>query len=231
MNCNTPRQNFHSISVFGKSETFIPRRIYCVGANYKKHVLEMGLPGRENPFYFMKPSDAIVPVHADNSASLPYPSKTKDFHYEVELVVVIGKGGSNINVNSAYKHIFGVAVGLDMTRRDLQKKLRDKRQPWELAKAFDFSAPIGQVHMMNDLPNIQDLDISLQVNGEVKQSSNTSNMIFSVNEIISDLSNFFTLEPGDLLFTGTPEGVGPVQKGDEINAQIENLSSLKVKII
>ena len=191
----------------------------------------MGLPGRENPFYFMKPSDAIVPVHADKSASLPYPSKTKDFHHEVELVVVIGKGGSNINVNSAHKHIFGVAVGLDMTRRDLQKKLRDKRQPWELAKAFDFSAPIGQVHMMNELPNIQDLDISLQVNGEVKQSSNTSNMIFSVNEIISDLSNFFTLEPGDLLFTGTPEGVGPVQKGDEINAQIENLSSLKIKII
>lgn len=191
----------------------------------------MGLPGRENPFYFMKPSDAIVPIHADKSASLPYPSKTKDFHHEVELVVVIGKGGSKINVNSAHKHIFGVAVGLDMTRRDLQKKLRDKRQPWELAKAFDFSAPIGQVHMMNELPNIQDLDISLQVNGEVKQSSNTSNMIFSVNEIISDLSNFFTLEPGDLLFTGTPEGVGPVQKGDEINAQIENLSSLKVNII
>ena len=231
LNCNIPKQNFHSISIFGKPESFIPRRIYCVGANYKKHVLEMGLPGRENPFYFMKPSDAIVPVNSDTFANLPYPLKTNDYHHEVELVVVIGKEGRNISVSSAHEYIFGVAVGLDMTRRDLQKKLRNKRQPWELAKAFDFSAPLGQVHIIEDIPNIQDLDIFLEVNGEVKQDSNTSNMIFSVNEIISDLSQFFSLVPGDLLFTGTPEGVGPVKKGDEIIAKVENLSSLRVKIV
>ncbi|MFL2656266.1 MAG: fumarylacetoacetate hydrolase family protein [Burkholderiaceae bacterium] len=231
MNCNITKQNFHSISIFEEAKSFIPRRIYCVGANYKKHVLEMGLPGRENPFYFMKPSDAIVPVSSDEFVNLPYPSMTNDLHHEIELVVVIGKEGNNIAFSDAQEYIFGVAVGLDMTRRDLQKKLRQKRQPWELAKAFDFSAPISQVHNIKQISNIQDLDISLELNGVVKQNSNTSNMIFSVNEIISDLSQFFTLAPGDLLFTGTPEGVGPVTKGDKIVARVQNLCPLKVKII
>ena len=231
LNCNIPKQNFHSIPVFGKSQTFLPRRVYCVGANYRKHVLEMGLPGRENPFYFMKPADSIMPVCSDKFVNLPYPPKTNEFHHEVELVVVIGKEGKNISLNCAQQHIFGLAVGLDMTRRDLQKKLREKSQPWELAKAFDFSAPISKVHISDQITNIQDLKIDLQINGIIKQSSNTSNMIFSVNEIICDLSQYFTLFPGDLLFTGTPEGVGPVEKGDEIVAEIENLSALRVKII
>lgn len=191
----------------------------------------MGLPGREKPFYFMKPSDAIIPTLTNCFVDLPYPSETADFHHEVELVVVIGKEGKNIPIESAQNHIFGLAVGLDMTRRDLQKQLREKKQPWELAKAFDFSAPLGQVYEINQIENIQDLDISLEINGIIKQKSNTSNMIFSANEIISDLSNYFLLVPGDLIFTGTPEGVGPVIKGDNISAQIGNLGSLKVNVV
>ena len=146
-------------------------------------------------------------------------------------MVVIGKEGRDISPSSAHEYIFGVAVGLDMTRRDIQKKLREKKQPWELAKAFDCSAPLGQVHSIKQIKTIQDLNISLEINGSFKQNSNTSNMIFSVNEIISDLSRYFTLAPGDLLFTGTPEGVGPVKRGDKVVAKIEDLSPLRVKII
>ncbi len=191
----------------------------------------MGLPGRESPFYFMKPSDAVISISPNKVFHLPFPPATIDFHHEVELVIIIGKEGHNISVENAKNFIFGLAVGLDMTRRDLQNKLREKKQPWELSKSFDFSAPIGLVHTFENNVDLQNLNISLELNGIVKQKSNTSNMIFSVQEIISDLSKYFTLRSGDLLFTGTPEGVGPVNRGDIISANVAGLSSLKVKLI
>ena len=231
MNCNIPEHNFHSISVYGLKEAFFPRRIFCVGANYSKHVQEMGLPGRENPFYFMKPSESIVQSPPSEVAKIPFPNNTDDYHHEVELVVVIGKEGSNIAVESAHESIFGLAVGLDMTKRDLQKKLREKKQPWEISKSFDYSAPLGLIHPFDIDFCTSNLEISLKVNGVTKQKSNTSNMIFSVNEIISNLSEFFRLQPGDLIYTGTPEGVGSVFRGDVLSAEISGLSKLEVEII
>ena len=231
LHCNIPKNNFHLLSVFGSSENFYPRRIYCVGANYLKHVSEMGLPGREKPFYFMKPSDSVIQTSREKIINLPYPTETNDFHHEVELVIVIGKEGRNITVESAKEFIFGTAVGLDMTKRDLQKKLREKKQPWELSKAFDFSAPIGLLHPFDQKKDLLDLEISLELNGVIKQKSDTSKMIFSVDQIISDLSKYSKLYPGDLLFTGTPEGVGPVERGDRIFAEIKGLSPMNIKIV
>lgn len=225
-----PHPSLLELEIYGTTEIFTPRRVYCVGANYRKHIEEMGLPGREKPFYFMKPSDALVIANPNETTKINFPPVTKSLHHEVELVTFIGKKGHNLNLKQSKDCIFGCAVGLDMTRRDIQNTLREKRQPWELAKAFDQSAPIGLIHDFESIKDITNLDISLSVNGKIRQKSNTSNMIYSTYEIISDLSKYFTLYPGDIIFTGTPEGVGSVVKGDIINAEIESISPIKLKI-
>ena len=210
-----------------------PSRVFCVGANYKKHVEEMGLPGRESPFYFMKPREALIQGNGSSVVDVDYPSQTKELDYEVELVVLVGKYGAMIPQEKALEFVSGLGVGIDFTRRDIQRKLRDKNQPWELSKAFEQSAPLGPFISPEKISSSilsLELDISLSVNGKIKQQANTRDMIFSVSEIISDLSAFFTLLPGDLIFTGTPEGVGPVFPGDALEAKIAELPCLSVAI-
>lgn len=187
-------------------------------------------PDREPPFFFCKPNDreSVVAVRANEIIDLPYPSKTSDYHYEVELVVAIGKGGQNIRPEDAESHIFGYTVGLDMTRRDLQAQMKAGGRPWEIGKAFDYSAPIGELHRISETGALSDAAIELSVNGETKQSSNISHLTWSVAETLAQLSELFTLHPGDLIFTGTPEGVGAVVKGDTIRAKIEGLTGITV---
>ncbi|MBB3118885.1 fumarylacetoacetate hydrolase family protein [Pseudoduganella violacea] len=222
------------LPVAGSAALFPVRRVYCVGRNYAGHAREMGSdPEREPPFFFCKPNDAraIVPVAAGVTAELPYPPQTANYHYECELVVAIGKGGSDIAVADAAEHIFGYAVGFDMTRRDLQFKMRDSGRPWEIGKAFDFSAPIGLLHRVEDAGDIGQAAITLDVDGERKQSSHISHLIWSVSETIANLSTLFRLEPGDLIFSGTPEGVGPVKPGQTLVGSVDGLGSLTVKIV
>ena len=215
------------------NEEYRPSRVFCVGANYKKHVEEMGLPGRESPFYFMKPREALIQGNGSSVVDVDYPSQTKELDYEVELVVLVGKYGAMVPKEKALEFVSGLGVGIDFTRRDIQRKLRDKNQPWELSKAFEQSAPVGPFispeNLSSSITSLE-LDISLSVNGKTKQQANTREMIFSVSEIISDLSAFFTLLPGDLIFTGTPEGVGPVFPGDVLEAKISELPCLSVAI-
>jgi fumarylpyruvate hydrolase len=216
--------------VLGQSERFPARRIYCVGRNYEEHAKEMGFTGREPPFFFLKPADALVVVNQGETGHMPYPSLTKNFHHEIELVVAIGTGGRNITAANAEKHIFGYAVGLDMTRRDLQIKMREQGRPWEIGKAFDYSAPIGLLHPKSDTGEMNSAEISLTVNGEVKQKSDISHLIWSVNETIAKLSTLFELHPGDLIFSGTPDGVGAVKTGDTMHGFIQGLSPVSVKV-
>lgn len=220
-----------ALPVAGSSDKYSVRRVYCVGRNYAAHAREMGSdPDREPPFFFCKPNDceSVVPVAANEIVDLPYPGLTSDYHYEVELVAAIGKGGRDIRAEDAQGHIFGYAVGLDMTRRDLQAQMRENGRPWEIGKAFDFSAPVGQLHRIGETGVLTDAVIELSVNGETKQSSNIKHLTWSVAETIAKLSEFFTLQPGDLIFTGTPEGVGAVVKGDTIRARVEGLSGITV---
>ncbi|WP_194726439.1 fumarylacetoacetate hydrolase family protein [Noviherbaspirillum malthae] len=219
-----------TIPVTGKDAVFPVRRIYCVGRNYVEHAQEMGFSGREAPFFFCKPSDSIVPVAYGETVSIPYPSETGNLHHEIELVVAIGKGGKNIAEDQAAKHIFGYAVGLDMTRRDLQMDLRKAGRPWELGKAFDQSAPIGPIHTIETTGEIARGAIQLAVNGEKRQSSDITKLIWNVNETIAYLSKYFELQPGDLIFTGTPEGVGAVKPNDLMTGSVEKLGEIRVKI-
>ena len=206
---------------------FPVHRIYCVGRNYAAHAREMGFdPDREEPFFFMKPADAVVP----DGGTVPYPPMTSDFQHEVELVVAIGKGGRDIAEATAMSHIFGYAVGLDMTRRDLQIQARSKGRPWDLGKGFDASAPCGKISTASEVRDLKKASISLLVNGETRQASDLAHMIWSVPEIIGYLSRFVTLAPGDLIYTGTPEGVGQVTRGDRLEARIEGLEVLSVRI-
>jgi fumarylpyruvate hydrolase len=206
---------------------FPVRRIFCVGRNYRAHAIEMGTdPDRELPFFFMKPADAIVP----NGSIIPYPSRTQNFHYEAELVVAIDKGGTNIPVSEATRHIFGYATGLDMTRRDLQLAARDAGRPWDMGKGFDHSAPISAIIPIAETGPLTSGKIKLKVNGVVRQSSDISLLIWSVDEVIADLSTYVTLAPGDLIYTGTPEGVGAVVAGDEMLVSIEGLPDLAIRI-
>ena len=203
-------------------------RIYCVGRNYAAHAHEMGVEiDREAPFFFLKPSDAIVP----NGAAIAYPRMTKNYHHEIELVVAIGDSGREVPVQKASDLIFGYAVGLDMTRRDLQLAARDKGRPWDTGKAFDQSAPCGAITPKSNLHDIGCGIIRLKVNGEVRQKSPISLLIWSVDEIIHWLSRFYDLMPGDLIYTGTPEGVGPVVPGDVLEAEIDGLQPLQVSIL
>jgi fumarylpyruvate hydrolase len=189
-------------------------------------------PDREPPFFFCKPNDdaSVVPVPAGETVGIPYPGQTANYHYEAELVVLIGQGGRDIAVEEAAKHIYGYAVGLDMTRRDLQMRMREQGRPWEIGKAFDFSAPVGPVRRRADAGEIDSGAITLEVNGETRQKSDIRNLIWSVNEVIANLSTLFALQPGDLIFTGTPEGVGPVQRGQTMHVRIDGLDPIAVRV-
>jgi len=221
-----------AIPVAGSHEQFAVRRVYCVGRNYAAHAREMGFdPDREPPFFFCKPADAIVPVADGQMLDLPYPAQTQNYHYEAELVAVIGKSGADIAVDDALNHVWGYAVGLDMTRRDLQMKMREMGRPWEIGKAFDASAPVGPIHRASEIGHPQQAGIWLTVNGETKQRSDVSQLIWSVAETVAYLSKFFRLEPGDVIFTGTPEGVGAVKPGDSMVTGVDGLGTLNVRII
>lgn len=219
-----------SVPVVGQSERFPVHRIYCVGRNYAEHAKEMGFTGREAPFFFMKPADAVVPAENVASVSMPYPSLTANLHHEIELVVAIGKGGKNIPAAQALEHVWGYAVGLDMTRRDLQNDMKKQGRPWCIGKAFEASAPIGAITPAAQAGDIANADIWLQVNGQDRQRSNVSQLIWNIAETIEVLSQAWELQPGDLIMTGTPEGVGAVQTGDILEGGITGLSPLRVNI-
>ena len=221
------------LPVEGSADLFPVRRVYCVGRNYAAHAREMGFdPDREPPFFFCKPNDdaSVVPVPAGSTATLPYPGQTANYHYEAELVVLIGQGGSDIAVADAKNHIYGYAVGLDMTRRDLQMKMREQGRPWEIGKAFDLSAPIGPVRPIAKAGEYNAGAITLEVDGQLRQKSDITNLIWSVSEIIANLSTLFKLQPGDVIFTGTPEGVGAVKPGETITVRIDGFEPLSVRI-
>ena len=207
--------------------SFPVRRIYCVGRNYADHVREMGGdPHREPPFFFGKPRDAAVP----GGGVIDHPPMTSDLHYEVELVVALGKGGSAIPAAEALDCVFGYAVGIDLTRRDLQARAKEKGQPWEMAKGFDQSAPVSALVPAGRAGHLRSGAIWLNVNGETRQRGDLSQMIWSVAEIISHLSAFVTLAPGDLIFTGTPAGVGPIVSGDRVRCGIDGLGELEIAL-
>ncbi len=212
-----------SVEVKGRSERFPVRRIFCVGRNYADHAREMGAdPLREPPFFFSKPADAIVP----NNVTIPYPPRTNNLHHEVELVIALRKAGKDIPVANALDHVFGFAVGNDLTRRDLQFAARDKGRPWDTSKGFDRSAPITAIAPVAANSPVSKGRIWLKVNGEVRQQADVSDMIWSVPEIIAELSTLFELMPGDLIYTGTPAGVSAVKAGDRIEGGIDGLDTL-----
>ena len=220
------------IPIVGSDEMFPVRRIYCIGRNYAAHAREMGSdPTREPPFFFQKPTDAIQFVAAGTVADHPYPSLTKNYHYEAELVAVLNKGGRNIPVGKALEYVYGYTLGLDMTRRDLQRAMGDEKKPWEIGKSFDRSAPIGAVHKLAQTGHFTQGAIWLKVNGTTKQNANLNQMIWSVAEQISKLSEANELLPGDIIYSGTPENVGPVVRGDVIEMHIDGLPNLSVKIV
>jgi fumarylpyruvate hydrolase len=218
-----------AVPVFGSTARFPVHRIYCVGRNYLGHTIEVGESSREAPFFFQKPADAVLPVDA-RSAEMAFPSMTSNLHHEVELVVAIGQGGRDIPAVQALAHVFGYAVGLDMTRRDLHEEMRQQRRPWSIAKGFDASAPIGPITAAEQVPDIMNAALRLDVNGKVRQSGNVNQMIRSVAEIIAHLSRGWALQPGDLIFTGTPPGVGPVEPGDVLTAWGEGLAPFTLHI-
>ncbi len=219
-----------SAAVHGSAGRFPVRRIFCVGRNYAEHAVEMGYSGREAPFFFMKPADALVPVEAGCTGTLPYPSLTKDLHHEVELVTALGRGGRNIEAHEALKHVWGYAVGLDMTRRDLQNDMKKAGRPWCIAKGFEASAPIGPITPAGELSGIDVAAIDLHVNGTLRQASHIDRMIWSVAEIIAHLSAAWALVPGDLIYTGTPQGVAAVVPGDLLEARVEGLQTLRLRV-
>ncbi len=219
-----------TVPVVGQSARFPVHRIYCVGRNYEDHAKEMGFTGREPPFFFMKPADAALVVNAGVTATLPYPSLTQNFHHEIELVVAIGKGGRNIAGANARAHIYGYAVGLDMTRRDLQGDMKKQGRPWCIGKGFDFSAPIAPITPVAQAGDVEHAGIYLQVNGQDRQRGNVSQLIWNIAETIEHLSAAWELQPGDLIYTGTPAGVGPVVVGDVMEGGVEGLTPLKLRV-
>ena len=221
-----PAWEVPSLPVVGSDDVFPVRRIYCVGRNYAAHAREMGMDERDPPFFFMKPPDAIV----QNNSTIPYPVQTKNYHYEGELVACIGKGGSNIPVDKANDHIFGYAVGLDMTRRDVQIASREMGRPWDMGKGFDQSGPCSAIVPAAKIGHPTKGEVSTKVNGVYKQKGDIADMIWSTPECISYLSGLMRLEPGDLLMTGTPEGVGPVVSGDDILVHVDGVCDLHIKI-
>jgi fumarylpyruvate hydrolase len=219
-----------SLPIQGETAQFPVHRVYCVGRNYAEHAKEMGFTGREPPFFFLKPADALLIVPEGSTGEMPYPSLTQNLHHEIELVVAIGKGGRNIPAAQAMAHVYGYAVGLDMTRRDLQNDMKKQGRPWCIGKAFDHSAPVGPLVPAAQVAKLDQADIRLEVNGTTKQHSQISQLIWNVAETIEHLSTAWMLMPGDLIFTGTPEGVGSVQAGDVMTGHITGLPTLNVAI-
>lgn len=216
-----------SVEIQGLQERFPVRRIFCVGRNYAAHAREMGQDEREPPFFFTKPAYAIVPNHA----SIPYPSRTANLHYEIELVVAIGKSGRHIPVDQALEYVYGYAVGNDLTRRDLQFEARDKGRPWDTGKGFDRSAPITAIAPVASVGHFSQANIWLKVNGEMRQDADVADLIWSVPEVIAELSTLFELAPGDLIYTGTPAGVGPIKAGDRLEGGVTGLENLFTTIV
>lgn len=219
-----------SVPIVGTQDRFPVHRVYCVARNYEEHAREMGFPSNEPPFFFLKPTDALLVVDAGTQGTLPYPSLTHNLHHEVELVVVIGKGGKNIAASEAHQHIYGYAVGLDMTRRDLQNEMKKQGRPWCIAKAFDLGAPIGPITAADQMGDLSNSEIFLQVNGQPRQRSRVANMIWNAAHVIEHLSRAWELQAGDLIYTGTPEGVGPVVAGDTLQAGVTGLTPITVTI-
>ncbi|MCR9107974.1 fumarylacetoacetate hydrolase family protein [Marivita sp. XM-24bin2] len=216
-----------ALPVAGQETLFPVRRIYCIGRNYAAHAIEMGHdPDREDPFFFQKNPDNLDP-----SGRFPYPPKTSDVHHEAEMLVALKSGGRNISVSSALDHVFGYGLALDMTRRDLQGIAKKAGRPWEIGKAFEHSAPCGPVHPVSDVGHLDAGRVELKVNGEVRQEGDLNQMIWKVPEMISYLSEYFELAPGDVILSGTPSGVGPVEKGDTLDLSIEGLGSLTVSVV
>ena len=219
-----------SVPVNGTAARFPVHRVYCVGRNYEEHAKEMGFTGREPPFFFLKPADCVVVVEAGQTGSIPYPSLTKNFHHEIELVVAIGTGGKNILAADAHQHIFGYAVGLDMTRRDLQGEMKKAGRPWCIGKAFDHSAPIGPITVVAEAGDVSNAELFVQVNGQDRQRSNVSKLIWNIAETIEALSAAWELQPGDLIYSGTPEGVAAVVSGDTMVGGVAGLTPLTVTV-
>jgi fumarylpyruvate hydrolase len=209
---------------------FPVHRIYCVGRNYAEHAQEMGFTGREPPFFFLKPADTVVPVPFGETGQIDYPSATSDFHHEIELVVAIGVGGRDIAAADAPRHIWGYAVGLDMTRRDRQSEMKKQGRPWSIGKAFDQSAPVSPIVPIARPGELTKGAITLTVNGQPRQKGDLAELIWNVNETIEQLSAAWTLQPGDLVFTGTPAGVGAVVRGDVMEGRIAGLGTLRVQV-
>lgn len=221
-----PSWELTSLPVVDNEDRFPVRRIYCIGRNYAEHAKEMGMDERDPPFFFMKPTDAIV----QNGAKIPYPPQTKNYHYEGELVVAIGGSASSISVADANNCIYGYGVGLDMTRRDVQIAAREMGRPWDMGKGFDNSAPCSEILPVTKIGHPEEGRIRLAVNGETKQDADIKDMIWNVPESISYLSGLVTLEAGDLIMTGTPAGVGPVISGDTIVVSVEGVTELTCTI-
>ena len=211
--------------------SFPVHRVYCVGRNYAEHAVEMGFTGREPPFFFLKPADAVVAVPDGETGQIDYPTLTSNLHHEIELVVAIGMGGRNIKASDAARHIWGYAVGLDMTRRDLQNDMKKQGRPWEIGKAFEQGAPIGPLLAKAQTGELLKGAITLHVNGALKQKGDLADLIWSVNETIEQLSQAWVLQPGDLIYTGTPEGVGKVERGQTMRGGIDGLGELSVKVV
>ncbi len=221
-----------TIPIVGSDHLFPVRRIYCIGRNYAAHAIERGSdPTREPPFFFQKPTDAIQNVAPGTIADHPYPSLTKNYHHEIELVAVLHKGGRNVPLEKALDLVYGYTIGLDMTRRDLQNAMADQKKPWEIGKSFDHAAVLGPIHPVAKVGHFTKGRISLAVNGKIRQNSDLAMMMWSVAEQIVQLSAAFELMPGDIIYSGTPENVGPVVAGDLMEGHIDGLPELKVRVV
>ena len=215
-----------SVAVAGGA-AFPVRRIFCVGRNYAEHAREMGTdPDREPPFFFMKSADTVVA----SGSEIKYPTRTENLHHEVELVIAMGSGGSDISVDEAADHIFGYAVGVDLTRRDLQQQMKENGRPWDIGKSFDQAAPVGEIQPSWNIGHPRKGKINLSVNGKTRQKADLKDMIWSIDEIIAELSTYYKLEAGDLIFTGTPSGVDALVRGDHVSSTIEGIESLEFSI-
>lgn len=222
-----PAPQTSCVPIAGAEEQFPVHRIYCVGRNYAEHAREMGFdPEREPPFFFQKPADAIV----ENGATIPYALATQNLHHEVELVVAIAKEGVEVSRQSALDHVYGYAVGLDMTRRDQQLAARDKGRPWDVGKAFDQSAPISEIHRVSEIGHPSRGAIWLDVNDETRQRADLEQLLWPVAAVIAHLSKLFVLKAGDLIYTGTPAGVGPVRPGDRLHGAVEGVAEISLRI-
>jgi fumarylpyruvate hydrolase len=227
-----PAPSIPALPVASTDDLFPVRRVYCVGRNYAAHAREMGGdPTREPPFFFMKPAGALQPVAEGATVDHPYPPKTANYHFEIELVVALAKGGRDIPVDQALDHVFGYAVGLDMTRRDLQDEAKQLRRPWELGKAADLSGPVGPIHPVAAVGHPANGTISLTLEGATKQKADLSDMIWSVAEQIAYLSTYFELAPGDVIFSGTPDGVGAVTQGQTMIGAVEGLGEIRLRVV